>query len=162
MSRQSRDETNADIQEIWHANASANVQGVFTKGDDAYVEDCRRPGTSKKYTYDGTNWGFVERVPTVTVLAYIDSKDKCIVSAIDKLQSGDIRGSAGVLNAWIEIDGAQKEKQAPPPIKTPSVYNAFVSRTLKEVALTRSDISPKDRMRLAMIMWKTYKLTAIQ
>lgn len=161
MSRQSRDETAVDVQEIHTAKLSP---GPFTRGDDAYVEDCRQPGTSKKYTYDGVDWSFMERVATATVSAYIERKDTCMTTALENLRVGDIRGSAAVLNAWIENDGKQIENKQTPlaPAKTPSLYNAFVSRTLKEVALTRSDISPKDRMRLAMIMWKTYKHAAIK
>lgn len=155
---QFKEECKADVAEIENALRSSTCS--LTVGDDAFVEDCRNPGSSKKFRFDGKSWIFVSRVNTSIVTDKIEQKNSCIQASIDMLRRRDIPGSILALQSMIDSEDSEiVDSPISQASKTSSIYTAFVSRTLREVASTRSDISPKDRMRLAMIMWKEFKLS---
>lgn len=147
-------EINERVNEAQTHNES-NIK--IASGDDAFVEDCRMPGYSKHYIYEADSWKFIGRVITSVASAKICRKRECVQTSIDLLRSGDITGSAEIIKNWIETEAQFPEMCKEVPLKTSNVYNSFISKTLREVAVTRSDICTKDRMRLAMIMWKEFK-----
>lgn len=138
------------------ADINAKFQGLPMVGDEVFVENCRLPGYSKNYAYNGVSWNYIELVDTSLVKKGIEQKKTCVCSAKHLLNEGDIYGAHRVLSKWLEGNLIESEAK-PIDAKKISMYSAFVSKTLREVAKSHADKSPKDRMRLAMIMWKDHK-----
>ena len=153
MTKITREESIIDIEQI-----TTQFVGSPDLEDDVYIENCRQPGFSKRYIFDGINWIFSEFVDTNDMLKSTAIKQSCVQKAISLLRDGEIEQASLILTHMIKIKENDKSQSALTPKKY-SKYSAFLSKTLKEVAKTHSETSPKDRMRLAMVMWKEHKLS---
>lgn len=154
----SRDEIAHDIKQIRDAS-DGTCEACM--GDVAFVEDMRMKGDVrlKRYKFDGKDWAFicrdnVDAISTFTNESIVNRK-VCIQEAKQALDLDDIEGAIKVLEGFKQLSVATVHPKKVE--RTRSVYSAFLSTTMLGLSASHPTVPPKERMRMALGMWKDHK-----
>lgn len=139
------------------------------EGDTVIINDKKDDGrSSKQYVYENGEWRFdrldagVEEVPppdattttTITKAAKQEQFNKKVYDFCSRL----LKDTAENPDVVAYIEAFIKENKLAPKsekkTRKSSSYNLFVSEKMKELKETRSDLTSKDRLAMAVSMWK--------